>query len=118
MQHRYRIHHRYAKVKLMLNYRRRQKLKILLNFSFLFVFDVRLFDLYFLFFRLRLKNRFVMANQTDIDDLLQCPICLEIFDQPKVLDCQHTFCSNCLKIHQSSQSESFSIECKRRCIVI
>ncbi|CAF1529578.1 unnamed protein product, partial [Adineta steineri] len=33
-----------------------------------------------------------------IDDLLQCPICLEVFYDPKVLDCQHTFCNNCLKV--------------------
>lgn len=47
-----------------------------------------------------------MAASSQIDDLLQCPICLEIFYDPKVLDCQHTFCSNCLKVHLSSSSLS------------
>ncbi|CAF2836353.1 unnamed protein product [Rotaria sp. Silwood2] len=45
-----------------------------------------------------------MATASNIDDLLQCPICLEIFHDPKVLDCQHTFCANCLKVHLSSSS--------------
>ncbi|CAF0959579.1 unnamed protein product [Rotaria sordida] len=47
-----------------------------------------------------------MATASNIDDLLQCPICLEIFHDPKVLDCQHTFCANCLKVHLASPSSS------------
>jgi len=48
-----------------------------------------------------------MAASSQIDDLLQCPICLEIFFDPKVLDCQHTFCANCLKVHLSSSTGLF-----------
>ncbi|CAF1552447.1 unnamed protein product [Rotaria magnacalcarata] len=43
-----------------------------------------------------------MATASNLDDLLQCPICLDILHDPKVLDCQHTFCANCLKIHLQS----------------
>ncbi|CAF1497665.1 unnamed protein product [Adineta ricciae] len=56
-----------------------------------------------------------------IDDLLQCPICLEIFYDPKVLDCQHTFCANCLKVHVAASARMFSTSnavdcpiCRRR----
>ena len=53
-----------------------------------------------------------MATASNIDDLLQCPICLEIFHDPKVLDCQHTFCSNCLKVHvAATSSQATSVEC-------
>jgi len=62
-----------------------------------------------------------MATASKIDDLLQCPICLEIFYDPKVLDCQHTFCGNCLKVHLAASSRMFSTEnavdcpvCRRR----
>ena len=30
--------------------------------------------------------------QEDLDKLLECPVCLEQFKQPKVLKCQHSFC--------------------------
>lgn len=57
-----------------------------------------------------------MATASKIDDLLQCPICLEIFHDPKVLDCQHTFCTNCLKVHQTSSSNVLrtanAVDCK------
>jgi hypothetical protein len=47
-----------------------------------------------------------MATASNIDDLLQCPICLDVLQDPKVLDCQHTFCANCLKIHLASVSRA------------
>lgn len=56
-----------------------------------------------------------MASAAKIDDLLQCPICLEIYFDPKVLDCQHTFCANCLKVHLGASSRMFGtanvVEC-------
>ena len=30
------------------------------------------------------------------EDFLTCPLCLQLFTQPKVLPCQHTFCLACL----------------------
>ncbi len=47
-----------------------------------------------------------MATASNFDDLLQCPICLDILHDPKVLDCQHTFCANCLKAHLVSTSHT------------
>ena len=36
--------------------------------------------------------------QDDLDKFLQCPVCLEQIKEPKLLTCQHSFCSNpCLK---------------------
>ena len=33
----------------------------------------------------------------NLEDLLQCVICLDRFQIPKVLTCQHTFCLRCLE---------------------
>lgn len=34
---------------------------------------------------------------SNIDLILECPICLSIFDTPRILtECGHTFCSNCI----------------------
>lgn len=56
------------------------------------------------------------ASAQDIDDLLQCPICLDILQDPKVLDCQHTFCADCLTSHLNARSGIFfaanALDCK------
>ena len=33
----------------------------------------------------------------NLENLLQCAICLDRFRLPKVLPCQHTFCLACLR---------------------
>ncbi|XP_070549902.1 E3 ubiquitin-protein ligase TRIM71-like [Ptychodera flava] len=37
-----------------------------------------------------------MSNDFE-EAFLQCPVCLNRFENPKILDCHHTFCENCLK---------------------
>jgi hypothetical protein len=32
------------------------------------------------------------SNNDQIDKIIECPICLDAFDKPKVLPCQHTIC--------------------------
>jgi hypothetical protein len=74
----------------------------------------KIFDIVLLVFLS--KYKFFMATASKIDDLLQCPVCLEILHDPKVLDCQHTFCANCLKVHLASSTGMFTtanaVECK------
>ena len=75
-------------------------------------------------FRLQIYTRPIdsptvpMASASSIDDLLQCPICLDVLHDPKVLDCQHTFCANCLAAHLAATRRVFgttnSIDCKCR----
>ncbi|CAK1584541.1 unnamed protein product [Parnassius mnemosyne] len=38
-----------------------------------------------------------------IKELVQCPLCLEIFHNPKMLPCQHTFCLACLKVYVDAE---------------
>ncbi|WAR17639.1 TRIM3-like protein, partial [Mya arenaria] len=35
-------------------------------------------------------------NMEDVEEIITCSICMEIFNLPCVLPCQHTFCEHCL----------------------
>jgi len=39
----------------------------------------------------------LMLGSTFLQSNLQCPVCLETFDEPKLLACGHTFCRQCLQ---------------------
>ncbi|XP_078494748.1 uncharacterized protein LOC100182404 [Ciona intestinalis] len=46
------------------------------------------------------------------DDLLTCPICCSLYNDPRVLKCQHSFCHGCLKgSMKAAKSNGKSINC-------
>jgi len=53
---------------------------------------------------------------TDANDLVTCPMCLNILDSPRSLPCRHSFCLSCIKSHCKDEipaSESFCPLCKK-----
>lgn len=51
-----------------------------------------------------------MATKTSVNDLIVCPICYEIFQDPKSLpQCLHTFCKSCIKSYISSSVKENSL---------
>jgi len=47
-----------------------------------------------------------------VDDLISCAICLDHFDDPRILPCSHTFCLRC--IHQTASSNQGQFVCPMR----
>jgi len=45
---------------------------------------------------LRLKMAGQRATEKELDDMTECSICTEVFTDPRVLPCIHTFCLKCL----------------------
>lgn len=41
----------------------------------------------------------------DIEHALSCSICMEIFENPRQLPCQHTYCEKCLTLHIKRNSK-------------
>ncbi len=44
----------------------------------------------------KIYKNFLQPKNSMIQELLECPICMNMFDNPHVLPCQHTFCKGCI----------------------
>jgi RING-type zinc-finger/B-box zinc finger len=50
--------------------------------------------------------------QATVDDLIQCPICLDVFENPRSLPCLHTYCYRCLDtLPKDKTPRKVSVEC-------
>ena len=57
----------------------------------------------------------ITANETQkqqLENLISCAICLDYFDDPRILPCSHTFCLRC--IQQTAASNRGRFECPLR----
>ena len=43
-----------------------------------------------------------------LEETLTCPVCLDLFDDPRLLPCSHTFCWKCLR---STRNSSLVVTC-------
>ncbi|XP_055487299.1 nuclear factor 7, ovary-like [Leucoraja erinacea] len=48
--------------------------------------------------KVRLNTAF-KEQAGSLAEYLNCPICIELFDQPVILDCGHNFCQACLQVY-------------------
>ncbi|XP_078422502.1 zinc-binding protein A33-like [Cetorhinus maximus] len=55
-----------------------------------------------------------MASKEQAESLakyLNCPICLELFRQPVILDCGHNFCQPCIRVYWEKGERNLCPEC-------
>ena len=45
-----------------------------------------------------------MATAKQLDNVMECSICTEVFTDPRVLPCGHTYCLKCIKAWGDQQS--------------
>uniref|UniRef100_A0A3Q0SHR2 Tripartite motif containing 35-12 n=1 Tax=Amphilophus citrinellus TaxID=61819 RepID=A0A3Q0SHR2_AMPCI len=52
-----------------------------------------------------------------LEDELSCPVCCEIFKDPVVLKCSHSFCRGCLQQFWIKKSKRECPVCRRKCLL-
>ncbi|XP_041346808.1 uncharacterized protein LOC121366418 [Gigantopelta aegis] len=52
-----------------------------------------------------------MATASSTDDPISCSLCLEVFTDPRVLPCGHTFCLTCLQNHIDANNTDYTFVC-------
>ena len=57
------------------------------------------------------KSKETFKALEKLQDQITCPICLEIYSDPKVLPCLHTYCLKCLLKFQLGPKDHSSINC-------
>ena len=66
------------------------------------------FSAFSLKFRCALSSPMALSKAAnDLDELVECPICLEHFTDPRSLPCLHSFCVQCLDQAQKAKESAF-----------
>ena len=69
-----------------------------------------------LFQQIERKASFKKMAATDrllkeVEDITECPICLQTMSNPKILPCIHTFCLNCLQMYWQQRRDGGEMNC-------
>ena len=52
-----------------------------------------------------------MATAKQLDDITECPICTEVYTDPRVLPCGHTYCIKCIEAWSKDKQPGDKLAC-------
>jgi len=52
-----------------------------------------------------------MATAKQLDDITECPICTEVYTDPRVLPCVHTYCLKCIEAWSKDKQPGDEVAC-------
>ena len=52
-----------------------------------------------------------MATAKQLDDMTECPICTEVYTDPRVLPCVHTYCLKCIEAWSKAKQPGDKLAC-------
>jgi len=52
-----------------------------------------------------------MATAKQLDDIMECPICTEVYTDPRVLPCVHTYCLKCIREWSKDKQPGDKLAC-------
>ena len=58
-----------------------------------------------------MASGFDVKSRVEIENIVLCPICLELIDDPRSLPCLHTFCLKCIKRHYVDKLSGDDVVC-------
>jgi len=60
---------------------------------------------------MRVQDRKKMATSKQLDELTKCSICTQVYTDPRVLPCGHTFCFKCLETYSKARQPEEDLAC-------
>jgi len=57
------------------------------------------------------RSLMIMATVTPLDDITECPICTEVYTDPRSLPCVHTYCLKCLETYCTDKQPGDQLAC-------
>lgn len=53
----------------------------------------------------------IMATLKQLDELTECPICMEVYTDPRLLPCMHTYCLKCIETWSEDKQLGDKLSC-------
>jgi hypothetical protein len=53
-----------------------------------------------------------------VEDLITCVICHELFDDPRLMPCSHTYCRKCIEEMASANKDQFECALRDGCKIL